>query len=69
MTEFNKVFDHIKYNRLPLQYKIDNNIVSIDCRGWDIKEIDDMIMVVGGTRDGFTVNIEVDNEPVNSISN
>ena len=56
-----KAFDHIRYNRLPLKYEIMDDFVLIDCSSWDISEIDDMIMTIGGTREGFIVKIGVEN--------
>ena len=66
MDHSQKVFDHIRYNRLPLQYSMDGDYIYIDCSGWDIREIDEMIMVIGGKRKGFIV--EIKNED-NTISN
>jgi hypothetical protein len=37
-------------------------VISIHCGGWDIREIDNMIMTIGGTREGFIVKIEVKDE-------
>ncbi|MEY3787123.1 MAG: hypothetical protein RIQ94_187 [Pseudomonadota bacterium] len=55
MDLFQKVYNFIKSSNLPMSYSIKNDVVSIDCRGWDIDEIDDMIKEIGGTREGFTV--------------
>ena len=62
MDRFLRVFDHIRYNQLPLQYSICDNVISIHCGGWDIREIDQLIMTIGGTREGFIIKIEVKDE-------
>ncbi len=60
-----KVFDHIKYNKLPLKYKLTEEALYIDCSGWDINEIDNMILLIGGTREGFIVTVPVEGYEAN----
>jgi hypothetical protein len=61
MEHFQKIFNHIYFNNLPLVYKIEGNDLLIDCRCWDINEIDELIMKIGGTRNEFIIRIKGEN--------
>lgn len=60
MEASQKVFDHLRYNKLPINYTVKDGLILIDCKGWDINEIDDLIMVVGGKRKEFIVEVPVE---------
>ena len=52
-----KAIEHIRYNKLPLQYKVIGDHLEIDCSGWDINEIDHFVMIMQGKRNEFIIKI------------
>jgi hypothetical protein len=54
-----KIFDHIRYNKLPIKFVISDDYIEVDCRGWDINEIDTFIMLTHGSRNEFTVKVRL----------
>jgi len=54
------VFDYIIKNNLPLSLtKVNDNLI-INCHSWDIQEIDDVIQLFRGTREGFYIRLTME---------
>lgn len=60
MDLFQKVYKHLKEYNLPVKYSVSNKMIKIDCKSWDIREIDELILEIGGTRNGFIITIKED---------
>ena len=58
MEHFQKVFSHIKRNKLPIKYKTDGNFLYVDCSGWDITEMDTFCALTNGKRNEFIIVVE-----------
>lgn len=57
MGHCRKLLDSIK---APVRYEISTGYLFLDCKGWDIDEIDELMIKYNGTRDCFILKIKLE---------